>query len=249
VLQPGGIPPGDDGGAVGVPVEPGGQLTGIQASCGFALASGVPQTYGETSSVGPSPGDGVSPDEGVSDDGVSEDGVSEDGVSEDGVSEDGVSDDGVSEDGGDVVVLGGGDSGCGAGAGVEGTDSDGPGAGAGAGYAGGVSVCDGGAAGGCSGVVVVAGGCDGVVGGADCSGLCDSFQPGLPSSVADEVAAPMDNSPANVRAIAMPRRSSVLLTGTGLTLDRKLGPPSGLGKWGSFLAPPPRGAERRKAVH
>ena len=57
-VQPGGIPPGDDGGALGVPVDPGGQLTGMQASPGEALASGVPHTYGDTNSSLPGVSDG-----------------------------------------------------------------------------------------------------------------------------------------------------------------------------------------------
>ena len=47
---------------------------------------------------------------------------------------------------------------------------------------------------------------------------------------ADDVAAPADSRPANAIAIAMPSRRKALLTGTGLTWDRKLGPPSGLGR-------------------
>jgi hypothetical protein len=170
-VHPGGIPPGVVAGPVGVPVEPGGQLAGRQASEGFALAWGVPQTYGDTS---PS-----SPDGGVPEDGISE--------------------------GGEVVVLG-----------VD--DSDDGGVVSDEGAVEGVSVC---AGGGCS---LGAGGCDGV----DCPGCDDSVQLGFFSQVADEVAAPADSIQANASAIAMPSRSNALLTGTGLTWDRKLGPPSGL---------------------
>jgi hypothetical protein len=154
-----------------------------------------------------------------------------------GVCVDGVSVDGVGADGGcelvsvlGVVVgvgLGAGVGGVGAGAGGVLVSGCGAGAGAGVGAGAGGVVCAGGA-----GVVVSGVGCSLVPGVGDCGGVdgvvvdglgCSvcvvSFHPEF-SSWANELAAPAVRSQTNVNAIAMPSRSSALLTGAGLTWDR-----------------------------
>jgi hypothetical protein len=125
-------------------------------------------------------------------------------------------------------------SGAGAGAGA------GVGAGAGAGVCSGCGVAGAGGvagvagAGGAGGVDVSAGGCspdpvfqevcsgdDGVVVGLGCQDCDDSVPSGVsPVRFASEFVTPADRSQANVNAIAMPSRSNILLTGTGLTWDR-----------------------------
>jgi hypothetical protein len=55
---------------------------------------------------------------------------------------------------------------------------------------------------------------------------CQDCDDSLPSGVspvvcANELAAPADRSQTTTSAIAMPSRSDILLTGTGLTWDRK----------------------------
>ena len=149
----------------------------------------------------------------------------------------------VSEDGvlGVVVGVGAGlvagvgvGAGAGAGVGVGVGAGAGAGVGAGCGVAGAGGVAGVAGAGGAGVVDVSAGGCspdpvfeevcsgdDGVVVGLCCQDCDDSVPSGVsPVGCASEFVTPADRSQANVSAIAMPSRSDILLTGTGLTWDR-----------------------------
>ena len=125
-------------------------------------------------------------------------------------------------------------AGAGAGVGVGVGAGAGAGVGAGCGVAGAGGVAGVVGAGGAGVVDVSAGGCspdpgfeevcsgdDGVVVGLGCQDCDDSVPSGVsPVGCASEFVTPADRSQANVSAIAMPSRSDILLTGTGLTWDR-----------------------------
>jgi len=143
-------------------------------------------------------------------------------VSEDGVLG-GVVGAGVVDGAGLVAGVGAG-VGAGAGGGVvSGCGVAGAGGVAGVAGAGGAGVVDV-SAGGCSPDPVfeeVCSGDDGVVVGLCCQDCDDSVPSGVsPVGCASEFVTPADRSQANVSAIAMPSRSDILLTGTGLTWDR-----------------------------